>query len=63
MTLLVDSNGVVRTIETEQTVRYRSGKREISSTVRIDTLGATTVERPDWYGTAVTTTGNRTAEG
>ncbi|WP_251342163.1 hypothetical protein [Haloplanus halophilus] len=56
MTLLVDADGVVRTLRTEATVQYRTGKRDVSTTVRITGVGTTTVERPDWYGDAVDAT-------
>lgn len=56
MTLLVDTNGVVRTMRTAQTVRYRSGNRTVTRTVRIDGVGNTTVERPDWYPAATQAT-------
>lgn len=52
MTLLVDPNGIVRTMRTNQTVRYRSGNRVVTRTVRIEAVGNTTVERPDWFLTA-----------
>ncbi|AXG08701.1 hypothetical protein DU484_01850 [Haloplanus rubicundus] len=56
MTLLVDTSGVVRTMRTNQTVRYRSGNRVVTRTVRIEDVGTTTVERPDWYPTAAEAT-------
>jgi hypothetical protein len=62
MTLLVDTNGVVRTLKTERQVQYRSGKRDISTTVHVTRVGSTTVERPEWYGAAAAATGNGTAE-
>jgi len=63
MTLLVDANGVVRTLKTEQTVQFRAGKREISTTAHVTRVGSTTVERPDWYGAAVEATENGTTAG
>ncbi|MFB6101672.1 MAG: hypothetical protein ABEJ73_03830 [Haloplanus sp.] len=63
MTLLVDANGVVRRLETTQTVQYRSGKREITRIVEFTDTGATTVERPDWYTHAVDATGQRPPDG
>ncbi|AZH23877.1 DUF7537 family lipoprotein [Haloplanus aerogenes] len=56
MTLLVDTNGIVRTMRTTRTVRYRSGTRVVTRTVRIEDVGNTTVERPDWYPAAVEAT-------
>lgn len=56
MTLLVDADGVVRTIRTTRTVQYRTGKRLVTRTVRLDDVGSTTVERPDWYSAAVDAT-------
>ena len=56
MTLLVDTDGIVRTIRTNRTVQYRSGNRVVTRTVRIEDVGATTVERPDWYPEAVDAT-------
>lgn len=56
MTLLVDTDGVVRTIRTNRTVQYRSGPRVVTRTVRIEGVGNTTVDRPDWYPTAVDAT-------
>jgi hypothetical protein len=56
MTLLVDTSGVVRTMRTNQTVRYRSGNRVVTRTMRIEDVGTTTVERPDWFPAAAETT-------
>lgn len=53
MTMLVDADGVVRRLRTNQTVQYRSGTRVITRTVRITDVGSTTIDRPDWYPTAV----------
>jgi len=55
-TLLVDTSGVVRTMRTNQTVRYRSGSRVVTRTVRIEGVGNTTVERPDWVPAAAEAT-------
>jgi hypothetical protein len=60
LTMLVDADGVVRRLRTTQTVRYRSGTRVITRTVRITDVGSTTVDRPDWYPTAVAETGEPT---
>jgi len=56
MTLLVDTNGIVRRMRTNQTVRYHSGNRVVTRTVRIEGVGSTTVERPDWFPTAAEAT-------
>jgi hypothetical protein len=58
MTLVVETNGVVRTMRTTRTIRYRSGNRVVTRTARIGDVGNTTVERPDWYPAAVEATGN-----
>jgi len=60
MTMLVDAEGVVRRLRTTQTVQYRSGTRVITRTVRITDVGSTTVDRPDWYSTAVAEAGDPT---
>jgi hypothetical protein len=60
MTMLVDADGVVRRLRTTQTVQYRSGTRVITRTVRITDVGSTTVDRPDWYPTAVAEAGEST---
>jgi hypothetical protein len=56
MTLLVDTDGVVRTMRTNQTVRYRTGSRVVTRTVRIESVGNTTVERPEWVRAAAEAT-------
>ncbi|GAB3320386.1 DUF7537 family lipoprotein [Haloplanus salinarum] len=61
LTLLIDADGVVRRLESERTVRYRDGKRDLSTTVRITGVGTTTVEHPDWYGAATESARNGTA--
>lgn len=55
-TLLVDTDGTVRTIRTKQTVGYRPGNHVVTQSVRIEGVDNRTVERPDWYSEAVDAT-------
>ncbi len=48
MTLLVNPKGYVQRIETRQTVKYRSGPRVITQTVRFTQVGNTTIKSPEW---------------
>jgi hypothetical protein len=54
--LLVTPEGVVREVRTTSTVEFRSGTREVTRTTRITDVGSTTVDRPEWYATAVEAT-------
>lgn len=56
MELLVRPNGVVRELKLDQTLKYQSGTRRISRTLRFIDVGETAVERPDWYSRAVNAT-------
>ena len=53
MTLLVNQKGYVQQIKTRQTVKYRSGPRVITETVRFSRIGNTSVEPPSWVETGV----------
>lgn len=55
--LLVSPEGVVRSLRVRRTVEYRSGKRVVTRTARIEDVGSTTIDRPEWYDEAVAATG------
>lgn len=49
---VVDSQGVVRTMQVTYRTTFRDEPAIVSRTIHVTNLGNTTVERPDWYGKA-----------
>lgn len=50
---LVDSRGVVHSLQTTRRTTVDGGPAIVSRTIRVTGLGTTTVERPPWYQRAV----------
>ncbi|NEU58154.1 hypothetical protein [Halorussus sp. MSC15.2] len=50
---IVDSQGIVRTLQQTYQTTFEDRSAVVSRTIRLTRLGNTTVERPDWYEKAV----------
>lgn len=50
--LLVDTDGVIRRVQYQATIDRPGGERTLDVSIEVTGLGATTVDRPDWFDRA-----------